>query len=59
MSNVFPSEFATGEDAARFSAGGCLAFLGFLGFLERSLRMPDPGILEEIIQLLIDFLNSL
>ncbi|EGD42092.1 hypothetical protein NBCG_03769 [Nocardioidaceae bacterium Broad-1] len=46
-------------DATRFSAGHRLAFLGFLGNLERSLLMSDPGIIQEIIQAVIDFLNSL
>lgn len=48
-----------GEDAARFSAGGCLAFLGILGHLERSISMFDPGILDQIIQALNDLLSSL
>ena len=59
MPNVFSSESATRESAARFSAGGCLAFLGFLGCLERSLLMSDPGIIDAIIQLVIGVLNSL
>lgn len=56
---VFYGEFATGGNAARFSVEDCLAFLGFLGNLERRLLMSDPGIIDAIIQAVIAVLNSL
>lgn len=59
MLNVFLSEFATGENAARFLRRWLSRNSRFLGYLERSLLMPDPGILQAIIQAVIDLLNSL